>query len=120
MEELVKRVGRCEDDIKVLAKDVQRNCTSIEFFQRTVEKFEIFTEQCTKTLIGINNNVTKLNDKYDSLEREVGEIKIKVESNDEAHKLDTRSLFKKILQKVFVWIGVAAVIGGIIYWISTM
>jgi predicted RNase H-like nuclease (RuvC/YqgF family) len=94
IEALEKTVDRHEEEIKGLSFKVTENSTSMKFFQRTVEKFEMFTDECTKTLVGIQNSIQNLNDKHASLEKKLCEVKDKVDKNENLNTIDLRELNK--------------------------
>jgi septal ring factor EnvC (AmiA/AmiB activator) len=102
-----KRIGKCEDKISELSKEVTENTVNMSHFQKIVEKFEKFTDECTKTLIEIQNSIKNLNEKHDSLEKKLCEIEDKVENNEESHKVDTRPIIKNIISKVITGLLIA-------------
>jgi len=121
VEALEKRVGKCEDQIDKLSEKVTENNTNMTHFLKVVDKFEKFTDQCTKTLIGIENRINNLNEKHTSLEKKLCEVEDKVDNNEKLNTIDLREIQKKnakaVFEKIFIILSPIALIAFILYMI---
>jgi chromosome segregation ATPase len=127
MDDVIRRVGQCEGEITNLKIKLAENSVNMNNIREIIGDFKEFMtdtrsymQEHTKVLQGIEYKMEAFTESQNCLKEEVTKLKDKVEGNEESHKLDTRALFKKIIEKLFIAIGCAAIIGGIIYWVSTL
>ena len=119
MEALEKRVEKCETKIDDLALIVKENSVNARHFLRVVEKFEQFSGQCTETLLKIQGNMEKLTSSYDFLQKEVCDIKNKVDENEDLNTVDLRKIKKintiSVITKISMILTPLGFIGLLLY-----
>jgi len=119
MEQLAKRIDRCEDDIKILSKDVAENKTDTKYIRKVVEDFSKFIQENIKTLTNIQNELQNLNKNQDCSKQELEHITEKINKNEEAFKIDLRPIqkrnFENILTKVFMILSPIGMLALILY-----
>jgi len=103
---LEKRVERCEDDIKELSREVTENTTNMEHTQKIVDDFSKFINENIKTLTNIQDEIKSLNKSQEcfqvSFEKKLGDIKEKVDQNEEFNKVDIRPIQKKNYENTII------------------
>ena len=119
-ERLETRQEKQDEKIEGLSTEVTENKVTMSFIREIMEELKNSVGSIEKNTKETSTTMQGIHFKVNALQEEVCDIKSKVEENDNAHKIDTRSLFKQIIEKIFIGIGVATIIGGIVYWISTM
>ena len=125
MEVLTRRIEKCEEGIKDLSKEVTENTTNMGHIQKIVDDFSKFINENIKTLTHIQDEIKNLNKSQEcfqeSFEKKLGDIKEKVDQNEEFNKVDIRPIQKKnyenILGKISLIITPLALIGLILYMI---
>lgn len=119
MEELTRRVGQCESDIKTLSKEVTENTTNMGYIQKVVDDFSEFIKENIKTLTNIQNELMNLNKNQENFEKKLCEVKAKVDENENLNKIDLRVTQKKNYENILTKIGLIltpiAMLGFILY-----
>lgn len=109
---LAKRVEKCENKIDLLSREVSENTVNMEFMKDIVNKFEKTQDETVKTLI-------KIQGAMDIFKCELGEIKQKVDKNEELNTIDLRELQKKgaksTLERIMTILTPLSLIGFLLY-----
>jgi hypothetical protein len=119
MEDVIRRVGQCETEIKDLSIKLAENSVNMEYIREIINDFKGFMND-TREYMNTNTLTLKsVQFSMEALKSEVGEVKKQVEGNEESHKIDLRIIWKKVISKVLIGILVAAILVGATYFIAT-
>ena len=112
MDDTIKRIERCENKIDDLSREVAENTVNMEFMKDIVNKFEKTQDETVKTLI-------KIQGAMDTFKGELGDIKQKVDKNEELNTVDLREIqkngAKSTLERIMTIITPLTLIGFLLY-----
>jgi chromosome segregation ATPase len=112
---LDRRIETCEKDIKGLSLAVVETKTNMVNVQKVVDDFSEYIKKSIETLVQINFRLENLDDNQKRLEKQLSEIKCKVDNNEELSKIDLRKIqrdnFEKTITKVLLILTPLGLIG---------
>jgi len=119
MEVLERRMEKCEDRIDKLSIGVAENATNMGHIQKIVDDFSKYIERSIATLTKIDLRIESLDTNQKRFEKKLGEIECKVDQNEEAHKIDTRPIFKSVVTKIIIAVVIFSLGLGLLYQLLT-